>query len=607
MRLINVNTLQLEEFFGEDIPEYVILSHTWGEDEVSFDDWLQPNVAQIKIKGYAKIIKTCDIARSRFGVNYVWVDTTCIDKRSSSELSEAINSMFAWYRGAKVCLAYLADVELGETADRQPKEWELAISQPNWHPGKRFTKIRDQFNKSRWFTRGWTLQELLAPRVVLFLSKDWQYIATRSHLRREISELTNIPDEALISFRPESYTVASTMSWASGRSTTRVEDMAYCLMGIFDINMPLLYGEGRKAFRRLQEEIIKVSNDQSIFAWSLVHDPLTLSEVLGFVPDLAPSPESFSWILFKKATKLKFMRLKPYTERSHYMMTNSGLRITVPLVPTQHKGMYLMPISFALNVHDTIRQYFVFMKTSDGVHFERDFGFPLPVPLKLRLKALLEYRTVYITRGYSPDLVGDTTSPALYRWVIVAVFWKYQSWNYIGFATLEPSDQGWVVQDKAKLHYATLSLQMTNSHRSYCRVFQLWDPKRVTLIYVLVGSRPSYNRKKQLWKAYVLPDRPSDNDTYDSLFDAAQKNGSEWNKANEETGGPRVFLQYPYWGEVTSLMPYHHPVVCVMHTDAAEDIEEDVAEEDEFEEDFGDSIDDFCQLAGYETGLVEDG
>lgn len=166
----------------------------------------------------------------------------CIDKTSTAELSEAINSMFRWYRNAAVCYAYLADVEeISQLAD------------------------------SRWLTRGWTLQELVAPKDLRFYTTDWKYLGSKGdpQLLDSLSRATHIERSVLSTGQFENVTIAKRMSWAAGRETTRVEDSAYCLLGIFDVNMPLLYGEGRKAFRRLQEEILKVSDDHTLFAWGL--------------------------------------------------------------------------------------------------------------------------------------------------------------------------------------------------------------------------------------------------------------------------------------------------------------------------------------------------
>jgi hypothetical protein len=173
---------------------------------------------------------------------YGWVNTCCIDKSSSAELSEAINSMFLWYKNAELCYAYLVDITGTDPENRE-------------------------FAASRWYTRGWTLQELLAPKTVIFIAKDWRVIGSKEKLVYTISAITKIHVGAFEGANINDFSVAQRISWASRRVTTRVEDTAYCLLGIFNVNIPLLYGEGLKSFRRLQEEIIKNSADQSIFAW----------------------------------------------------------------------------------------------------------------------------------------------------------------------------------------------------------------------------------------------------------------------------------------------------------------------------------------------------
>lgn len=262
MRLLNVKTLQLEQYFGvvgDGIPEYAILSHTWGAEEISFSEYM--NGQARSSKGYEKILDCCKLADSE-GFQYVWVDTCCIDKSSSVELSESINSMFQWYRDSRICYAYLSDVD----GDEDP------------------SAENSSFVQSVWFTRGWTLQELLAPVEVIFLGSDWQEIGSKSSLCSVVSHATRIDKAALEIDSWMNYSVAQKMSWAAGRQTTRLEDRAYSLMGLFDVNMPLLYGEGQKAFIRLQEEILKQTDDQSIFAWSIpedLHSHVRLSGVLA--------------------------------------------------------------------------------------------------------------------------------------------------------------------------------------------------------------------------------------------------------------------------------------------------------------------------------------
>ncbi|RYP63425.1 hypothetical protein DL771_009278 [Monosporascus sp. 5C6A] len=237
MRLLNTDDFEVNEVPYDQIPEYAILSHTWGDDEYTFED-VKARVGRDK-KGFKKVEQCCSRAKAD-GFKYVWIDTCCIDKTSSAELSEAINSMYLWYYEAKRCYAYLADVP--------PK-----------------STIKD----SRWFTRGWTLQELIAPSDVHFLAKDWTDLGTkRGGLKQDVSECTGIP-VGILSGEDDlgAASIAQRMSWAATRETTRLEDRAYSLMGIFGINMPLLYGEGERAFVRLQEEIMKFSDDHSLFAW----------------------------------------------------------------------------------------------------------------------------------------------------------------------------------------------------------------------------------------------------------------------------------------------------------------------------------------------------
>ncbi|RYP53506.1 hypothetical protein DL768_001543 [Monosporascus sp. mg162] len=236
MRLLNCRTKKLEEFTGAAIPRYAILSHAWEDDEVLFHDIARDNVEYKAKRGWLKIEKSCEQAL-RDGLDYVWADTICIDKSSSAELSEAINSMFKWYRNSAVCYAYLCDLP----------EFDL--------------------EQSRWFTRGWTLQEMIAPGELWFYDRNWAVQGSKSTLFDKLQEITGVDTTALRGGDLRFFSVARKMSWASKRQTTREEDIAYCLLGIFDISMPLLYGEGSRAFIRLQEEIIKEYDDESLFAW----------------------------------------------------------------------------------------------------------------------------------------------------------------------------------------------------------------------------------------------------------------------------------------------------------------------------------------------------
>lgn len=230
----------------------------------------------------------------------------CIDKSSTAELSEAINSMFRWYRTAAICYAYLSDV----------------------------SHLTD-LEQSRWFTRGWTLQELLAPKDVRFYSSHWKLLGSKLQMSDRLWEKTGIEPEVLSTGVFDHVSIAMRMSWAAGRKTTRVEDAAYCLMGMFDVNMPLLYGEGKKSFLRLQEEIMKVSDDHSLFAWGLSTNPGVKEEFLESkdVPDVsllhglfADSPADFT--LSDQIIPLDgIVGLQPGIPP---MISSSGVRIELP-------------------------------------------------------------------------------------------------------------------------------------------------------------------------------------------------------------------------------------------------------------------------------------
>ena len=259
MWLINTTTLKLEYFIGPEAASgYAILSHTWGDGEVTFQEFQDLDSAKLK-PGFAKIQKTCHLAREKDGLQHAWVDTCCIDKSSSAELSESINSMYDWYQGSTICYAYLNDWESDSDGD-WTKLGELEPTAPETKP-------------LRWFTRGWTLQELIAPAKITFYDRSWVARGTKSDEKviRELSRITGITSCILQDGSEENLretSLGQRMSWASYRRTTRTEDTAYCLLGIFQVNMPLLYGEGGRAFIRLQEEIIKTSTDFSLFAWS---------------------------------------------------------------------------------------------------------------------------------------------------------------------------------------------------------------------------------------------------------------------------------------------------------------------------------------------------
>jgi hypothetical protein len=305
MRLINAKTFEMSEFGDSDLPFFAILSHTWQTDEVSFQD--MQDLEQARKKRRFKKIELCCRQAVEDGWDWAWVDTCCIDKTSSVELSEAINSMFLWYRLAMVCYAYISDVQAN--AGDSGTSWVSGGSEA-----------------PRWFRRGWTLQELLAPFTVRFYDRDWNFLGTRRDLAKEISTVTNIGLDILLKKKDIwEETVAMRMSWAADRSTTRIEDRAYSLLGIFNINIPLLYGEGGKAFTRLQHEIMRTIDDDTLFLWretDRYHVPRNLT---GFLTD---TPESFAKHELIKAVPCRlFSRAQPTP-------TNRGLRIELYLCET---------------------------------------------------------------------------------------------------------------------------------------------------------------------------------------------------------------------------------------------------------------------------------
>jgi hypothetical protein len=246
MRLLYYNgdsDFGLADFFKSAVPEYAILSHTWEQDnnkEVTYAELIS-GTGRNK-EGFKKI-RFCGEQAIKDGLQYFWVDTCCINKQNNAELRHSINSMFRWYRCASRCYVYLSDVSTRKRkASDQSSEhsWELS------------------FRESRWFTRGWTLQELLAPISIEFYCREAKRIGSKSSLEQQIYEITGIPKSALQGAYLSQFSDKELFSWIEPRQTTVEEDKAYSLLGIFDVQMPLRYGEGiANAFKRLEKEIDK--------------------------------------------------------------------------------------------------------------------------------------------------------------------------------------------------------------------------------------------------------------------------------------------------------------------------------------------------------------
>lgn len=377
--------LELIEEYGSKIPRYAILSHTWGSDEVVFEH-VRSGTA-FEHAAYGKVISAIQQAASD-GHEFIWIDSCCIDKASSAELSEAINSMYAWYERSGICYAILEDV-----------------------PGKDDVEFKNEFLESRWFKRGWTLQELLAPKRVEFFGMQhstWVHLGDRSKLQPLVSECTSIESTSLTGETRRSVhkaSIAERMSWVAKRETTRDEDIAYCMLGLFSVNMPLLYGEGVRAFMRLQEEIMKTSDDQSIFAWVDIgeKDAMNLSsrEIIETLDDGTFNREMSLVRRPTEANTYEFPSLATHgllatshvafsqsgifipwyhdsKERAPYQMTNRGLQISLDLTPLPGKnchGLFAADIRCSTEnpgeVLDPLCVYFKKMNGHGPSHYAR--------------------------------------------------------------------------------------------------------------------------------------------------------------------------------------------------------------------------------------------
>ncbi|KAF2720031.1 kinesin light chain 1 [Polychaeton citri CBS 116435] len=257
------NITLTQDLSDSERPQFAILSHTWSVlgslEEVTYDDMIS-GVGTAK-PGYDKI-RFCARQARQDGLDHFWIDTCCINKQSDAELSRSLISMFRWYEKAERCYVYLSDV-LQTT--RQP----TMDSDKSWE---------DDFRVSRWFRRGWTLQELLAPSTVDFFAGNGQKLGTRSSLESEISEITCIPVEALRKRTMSDFTVQERLHWQEGRQTREPEDLVYSLFGVLGVSLPVLYGEGRaKARERLLNEIDASQKGPQCRDFSV---PFSLTEVV---------------------------------------------------------------------------------------------------------------------------------------------------------------------------------------------------------------------------------------------------------------------------------------------------------------------------------------
>ncbi|KAK1975373.1 HET domain-containing protein [Colletotrichum cereale] len=472
MKLLNCSTLKIEEFFGSSIPKsYVALSHRWEVDEVTYQDVINHPETLARKRGWTKIRATCRIALER-GHDYAWVDTCCIDKTSSAELSEAINSMFKWYSNAAVCYAFMSDV---------------GTNQP--------------FAESLWFTRGWTLQELVAPGEILFFDRDWDLIGTGAQLCDIIHGRTGISKKILLhgsapgpSIRAllSSIPVAVRMSWAATRLTTREEDRAYSLLGIFGVNMPMLYGEGSGAFMRLQEEIIKEANDLTLFAWMGPPGELEARNPPEYRGILASSPHEF-----EKSGGLELSRDSKYNPE--YTMTNKGLRIVAEVTKAENNTQLL-----GLGCHDlrdsAKKEIGIYLEDHGGSVFLRAKSHML---VKLAQDTPRTSHTIYIKKHVDTEAATQ-----------VAVQMKSVSRGAIWFHIMSPSIEI-LSAVPARMWNPQRLMFITNGESSFTGYIHLRMTANVTLEGVVACGFdpevkmwfcPGWNGRDDIYKAAMSGD-----------------------------------------------------------------------------------------------------
>jgi hypothetical protein len=355
MRLLRTDTYELIEVSGTQ-PAYAILSHRWENEEITFRTLNPEALRDASLSSFnerlrpsaAKIRGACALAQQQH-FDYLWIDTCCIDKSSSEELRTALNSMLKWYRQAAVCYTFLNDSTCSSASEDMFKS----------------DRADRQGQVSEWFERGWTLQELLAPRKMEFYNKNWGRMGTRHELATLIAKVTGISTAYLVDAKDAGHgraafreaSVATKMSWMAGRVTRDVEDIAYSLLGIFNVNLTPRYGEGIKAFARLQEAILldQGAFDESLFAWQLPENRLlNCFRSSGHAPEfkqsqwglLAPSPDCF-----KKSGNVVIVQ-KDLVQRqgSGFQKTAQGLLLTLPLLEAENWfRMRKSEITFPLN------------------------------------------------------------------------------------------------------------------------------------------------------------------------------------------------------------------------------------------------------------------
>nr|OQO19651.1 hypothetical protein B0A51_16632 [Rachicladosporium sp. CCFEE 5018] len=358
MRLFNTGTYEVGEPEYAIIQRYAILSHRWHAKEISYQhlESAEKIAESINLPHFAKIRSACAKAAS-LGYQWLWIDTCCINKQDNAELTESLNSMYKWYRQASECLIYLSDVD--HTVAKGPTPFAVAAADES------------EVRESQWFTRGWTLQELLACKTARFYDVNWDEIGTKDTLAPDLQRITHI-EAGYLDHRKslQLASIATKLSWVCDRITTRPEDRVYSLVGLFDVYLPIQYGEGlKKAFRRLQLELL-TTPDESLFAWTLPGPsweppPGYDSDEYGL---LAPSIECFG-----KSGGVTHVNKEDYRPRSAagYSMVQTGVMFPVPTIEFEKKvwnwytisGLFVPPATIPLLAYAERRR--------------NKFGFPL--------------------------------------------------------------------------------------------------------------------------------------------------------------------------------------------------------------------------------------
>jgi hypothetical protein len=474
-------------------------------------------------KGYAKIQNCCRQAL-RDGYHYVWIDTCCIDKSSSAELSEAINSMYKWYAKAKVCYAYLNDVE----STQDPRDNDSS------------------FRTSEWFRRGWTLQELIAPKSVVFLAKDWVQIGSKRSLADVVEVITKVDEKVLVENLGGGVSVAKRLSWAANRKTTRGEDMAYSLMGLFGVHMPTLYGEGRyKAFTRLQEEILRVSNDHSIFAWRLsIFDE---GGLLAASPSQFANSAQFSPIGYQEfdskfqISEKVLSKSGNFTARPDYAVTNFGIRIQLPLEKDSSSPNENIWRAYLACVHGEEKAWtWIYLKKQPhkplGHYFRPSYSAGIGYAKEIDVSSIT-IEEIYIARQDIPD--GLHTMKKQCRFVVkMPIDPRFKFCECYPHDTLSFSGNKWVTQLGLKPGvFQTVLFRNASTGDAFAAVFG------------------GYNKRpwSDIWTGRSMKTAKEIHDHYDSNvseMEALRRRGQDWVKKPLSTENGRSVILTVREGEL---------------------------------------------------------